>query len=278
MSFRPIRSMRELVVGPLPGNNDLGRKPELRWVHPTSLLVDETYQRDLTTRSKRLIPKLVKGFSWRKFKPPIVVEVDDGLHCIDGQHTAIAAATRGIESIPVFVIEASSIEERAESFVAHNKDRVELTNLQIFQARVAAREEAALDVVSVCKRAGVHLRHISIQTRVDVGDTACVAKILGLVKRQGALKSRMVLESLVKGGRAPISAPEIDATEAVMCLLRPATTVEEMATVVRALSDAGLVQARLDAAQQEKPIKHVLFNRYLNLLERQTGVPRAIAS
>jgi hypothetical protein len=88
----------------------------------------------------------------------------------------------------------------------------------------------------------------------------------------------MVLEALVKGGRAPIGASEIDATEAAMLLVRPATTVDEMAATIRAVSDHGVMEAKMDAAHQGKPHKHALFNRYIAILEKQTGVVRAIAS
>lgn len=266
--LRPIRPLTEL--GPVDPILGLGKKPELRWVEPTSLLVDEVYQRELTTtRSVKLIVSVINNFTWRKLKPPIVVEVDGRLHCINGQHTATAAATLGLKEIPVFVVEAGSLQERADAFVAHNRDQVELTSFHIYRAKLAAGDELALDVANVCQRAGVKLKLINNQSRVDVGDCACIAKIQRLVKRQGVSSARKVLEALVRGGRAPIAAVEIDATEAVMCLARDTTTVEQMASVIRALSDAGLVQARLDALAQEKPVKHVLFNKYIDLLNRQ---------
>ena len=41
----------------------------------------------------------------------------------DGQHTAIGAATRGIDKIPVLVVEAADLTDRASAFVGHNPDR-----------------------------------------------------------------------------------------------------------------------------------------------------------
>jgi two-component system cell cycle response regulator CtrA len=69
--------------------------PETRLVDPVSLVVDEKYQRGLSDRSIRLIRKIVSEWSWLAFKPPIVVEVGERLHVIDGQHTAIGAVTHG---------------------------------------------------------------------------------------------------------------------------------------------------------------------------------------
>lgn len=268
--------MQDLVDGPL-APLDLGQSPELRWVPPASLMVDEAYQRDLSTRSKRLIKSLVKNFAWRKMKPPIVVDTPTGLHCVDGQHTAIAAATRKIPEIPVFVVGAATMSERADSFVAHNRDRIVMTPMDIYRAKVASGDLDALDCVRVCERAGVSLKLFNPNSRIDIGDSMSVGTIQRLVKRQGVVKARMVLEALVKGGRAPIGAAEIDAAEAAMLLVRPATTVDEMASAVRAVSDHGVMEAKMTAAQDGKPHKHALFQSYIAILEKQTGVHRAIA-
>lgn len=276
-TLRSIRPMRELLVDKEP-ESDLGQKPELRWIAPTDILVDASYQRDLTDRSRHLIRRAALEFAWRKMKPPICVDTEDGLHCVDGQHTAIAAATRGLEAIPVFVVGGTTVQERADSFVAHNRNRIVMTSMDVFRAKCAAMDPDALDVANVCRRAGVNLKIGNQQARVDIGDCAAIGKISGLVKRQGVQKARMVLEALVQGGRAPIGAAEIDATEAAMLLVRPQTTTEEMTRVIRALSDHGVIEAKAIAASDGKPHKHVLFEKYIELLEKQTGVHRVAAA
>jgi hypothetical protein len=179
--LRRIHAMTDLIEGPL-GPLDLGQSPELRWVPPASLMVDGAYQRDLSTRSKRLIKNLVNNFAWRKMKPPIVVDTPSGLHCVDGQHTAIAAATRKIPEIPVFVVGAATLSERADSFVAHNRDRIVMTPMDIYRAKVASGDPDALDVVRVCERAGVELKLINPLARVNIGESASVGTIQRLVK------------------------------------------------------------------------------------------------
>ena len=68
----------------------------MKWIAPTDLLVDATYQRDLSERSIRLIRKMIENFNWNRLKPPIVVQVGPAsLHIVDGQHSAIVAATAG---------------------------------------------------------------------------------------------------------------------------------------------------------------------------------------
>ncbi|MDB5584867.1 MAG: hypothetical protein JWR80_10043 [Bradyrhizobium sp.] len=251
--------------------SDLGQRPELRWVDPTSLLVDEGYQRDLGKRSYSLIRGMMQGFAWRKMKPPIVVEVGDGLHCVDGQHTAIAAASIGVPEIPVFVVGAASLGERADSFVAHNKDRIVMQPLDIYRARIAAGDPDAVDCANVCQRAGVRIRQIQPGGKILVGDTGAVGTIQRLVRRRGVQTSRNILQAFVTGGRGPITPAEIDAAEALMVVVRPDTTMEQFARVVRAIGDRGVIESKMKAMTESRPQKHVLLEVYKAMLDRQAG-------
>ncbi len=256
-------------MGPVP--RELGQRPELRWVPPTSLLVDEGYQRDIGRRSYGLIKGMMQNFAWRKMKPPIVVEVGAGLHCVDGQHTAIAAASINITEIPVFVVGAASLGERADSFVAHNRDRIVMQPLDIYRARIAAGDPDAVDCANVCQRAGVRIRQIQPGGKILVGDTGAVGTIQRLVKRRGVQKSRMILEAFVIGGRGPITPPEIDAAEALMVVLRPATTMDQLARIIRAIGDRGVIESKMTAMTQQKPQKHVLLAVYADMMDKQTA-------
>jgi len=67
----------------------------------------------------------VAGWDWAKFKAPVAVMTDAGLELIDGQHTAIAAATHPeIATIPVMIVDVDKRAERAAAFIGHNRDRV----------------------------------------------------------------------------------------------------------------------------------------------------------
>lgn len=260
-SLRPVQSLDALSPSEL-GPLDLGPRPELRWVAPTDLHVDETYQRELGRRSYRLIRELCMNFSWRKLKPPIVCDVDGVLHCVDGQHTAIAAATRGVPEIPVFVIVAGSEQERADAFVGHNSDRIVMTPLEVYRAKLVAGDEDAVDTDTVCRRAGVTLRHPNPMNKPIVGETGAVGIIMSLVRRQGVMKARRVMEGLVKGGRGPISAAEIAAAEGFMCVVAPLMEPDEFARIVRALGGRGVLEARMQAAAMKRPHKHMLLDLY----------------
>lgn len=189
--------------------------PELRVVSPFELYVDETYQRGLSDRSVKLIRKIVSEWSWTAFKPPVVVEVDGRLEVIDGQHTAIGAVTHGgIEAIPVMVVQAESHETRANAFVRHNRDRIQVTATQLHNAMVAAGDEDALTVHQVCERANVKiLRNPPAFAKFNPGETLAVSTITQLVNRRYAAGARRVLDVCVKTGIAPVTAHMIRAVE-----------------------------------------------------------------
>jgi hypothetical protein len=189
--------------------------PEIRNVRPQDLYVDESYQRGLSERSMRLIRKIVSEWSWRAFKPPVVVEVNGRLEVIDGQHTAIGAITHGgIATMPVMVVEAASHENRASAFVRHNRDRIQVTATQLHNAMVAAGDEDALTVHQVCERAGVKiLRNPPQMAKFKVGETLAVSTVTALVNRRHAAGARRVLDICVKAGACPVSAHMIRAVE-----------------------------------------------------------------
>jgi hypothetical protein len=133
--------------------------PIFEMVKRETLLVDEGYQRDSSERSLKLVRKIVAGWDWARNKPPVAVLTDAGLELIDGQHTAIAAATHpDIAEIPVMIIEAPERADRAGAFISHNRDRVAVTATQLHVAAIAAGDAEAQAVQRVCLDAGVTSR------------------------------------------------------------------------------------------------------------------------
>lgn len=193
-------------------------RPVFKTVPIKKMRVDERYQRDPTNRSINLIKKIVKEWDWSAFKPPVVVEVNNVYHVIDGQHTAIAAATHGgFVELPVMLVKADSVAKRADAFVRQNRDRTATTRTQLHYAMLAAGDEDALTIQQVCDRAGVKiLRITATNARYKVGETIAVSAIEKLIARRYALGARKVLEICVKAGCAPITVTYIRAVE---CLL-----------------------------------------------------------
>ncbi|TIN15521.1 MAG: hypothetical protein E5Y51_18095 [Mesorhizobium sp.] len=197
-------------------------EPICERVDPTTLFVDHEYQRTIGEKGRRQIRQIIENFCWTKFKPPICAYAEhDGrtiLKVLDGQHTAIAAASNPhISLIPVMIVEAPDTQSQAAAFVGQNTQRLGVTPLQIHQAAVLAQEENALDVQNVCNRAGVRVLHcLPGSGRYKPGDTIAIAAIRGLVSRRTSMGARVILEVLAKAHLAPITALHIKAADYLM--------------------------------------------------------------
>jgi hypothetical protein len=226
-------------------------------VDPRTLVVEASYQRDLSPKSVALIRKIALRWDWRRFRPPVVVMSDAGGLVIDGQHTCAGAVSRGLTSIPVQVIDAPEIKVRAETFVGLNKDRLALTPVQLHHAAVAAGDETAITVEQVCHRAGVTIvRSAYGAYKWKPGETMAVNAIRDLIDRRGAMKARMLLQALAQAGCAPVAAHEIKAAEHLFSHDDFAGELEpladgggaDLALVVKALGDGAAKDAKMFAA------------------------------
>lgn len=216
-----MTEVRKIKSLPLPSDlarAKIGERPKIIRLNPADLSVDAGYQRDLSRKSVNLIHKLVSGWDWRRFKPPVVAKVGDAWHVIDGQHTAIAAVSHGgIGEIDVMVVDAEAAVDRAKAFIGHNRDRVAITNTQLFFAAAAAGDEDALTVSQVCDRAGATiLRNPSPGRAFRPGEVIAVSALVQLVRRRSAAKARVVVETLVQAKAAPLSADLIRAVDYVL--------------------------------------------------------------
>lgn len=202
----------------------LSEPPELRLVSPTSLRVEPAYQRDLSGKSIKLIRKIVIGFDWIKFKPPICAETPDGLFVIDGQHTAIAAASHPeIKTIPVMVVKAVRIERRAEAFVAHNRDRLTMTPAQVFYGDVAAGRQDAIAVLKAVTAAGGAIPRLPVQRNyAKPGQVTAVGELRKLCGAGGAALVERIVRIAVIAKASPISLT-------IICALRSILTEKKYA-------------------------------------------------
>lgn len=263
-----LRKVQPMAMPDVTPAAEPGGLPELGAADPASLLVDETYQRNLSERSVSLIRRIVAEWSWAAFKPPIVVRVDGGLHVIDGQHTAIAAATHpGIAEIPVLIVDAPDASARAAAFVRHNRDRVNITKPQVHYAMLAAGDEDALTIAQACERAGARvLRSPPSHGLYEPGDCMAVTTLYTLLNRRYAAGLRRVLQICAEAELAPISALLLKAVEAVLfdAALSGSFTDEDVTAVL--LKDAEGVEraARVFAAKHS-----VLINQAAGIVLAQ---------
>lgn len=211
VSSPPVENMRAVCGIDMPARAEPATvdpsPPETRLVSPTSLFVEPAYQRDLSGKSIKLIRKIVTGWEWSKFKPPVVADQGGKLFVIDGQHTAIAAATHpGIEKIPVFVVPVDQVEKRADSFVSHNRERINMTPFQVFHAEAAAKDKQAMEVLKIVVECGASIpRSQPAKGRAGVGTIVCVGEVRRAYRKQGPDVLRRVLRIAVAAKHAPIT-------------------------------------------------------------------------
>ncbi len=197
--------------------------PIVEYVDPRSLWVDPAYQRSLSERSMRMLRRIVEGFDWTKLKPPICAYAEDAagnttLRVLDGQHTAIAAASNPhVDKIPVMIVEAADTRAQAEAFIGQNADRLAMTATQMHVAAVAAGDEEAAEMERAAERAGVTiLRGPPSRADYRPGQTIAVSAIKGLIARIGFDEAARVLSILSAAGLGPIKADHIRAVERLL--------------------------------------------------------------
>lgn len=222
--------------------------PEIVWIAPTELWIDESYQRNLTPRSIKRIQKIMAGWRWEHYGVPNVDRdrVADRLSLIDGQHTAIAAATLGIPKIPVLITETGEVRKRALAFVSRNDDRVQVTGLQKHRANVVGEDPETLEIEAACSAAGIRiLRFTSPKQNYAPGETVSLTTVRLLFRQYGAVNASKVLRSV--RGCAPVRADDIKAatkllldpiyrdavSEETLARLHTAAAPEEIATEAR---------------------------------------------
>lgn len=189
--------------------------PTMLWLRPLDLHVDEAYQRNLSRSSIKLISRIVQSWNWTHFKPPIVVKDEESntFYVLDGQHTAIAAASHpSIDKIPVMVVDAEHVSDRAKAFIGHNKDRIAVSPTQLHHSAIIARDVEALEIDATCREAGITiLRQIPQKGVFKPGETTALNSIRSLMRKLGAEKCRIVLACLARAGRAPVRSDEMKA-------------------------------------------------------------------
>ena len=161
-------------------------------IHPSELWVDGSYPRDLSTKSLKLIEKLVREWDWRRFSIPVVTKVDGAWHVIDGQHNVVAALSHGaIGEIYVMVVDSDTASDRADAVLGHNRDRIAVTSGELFFAAAVAGDEDVATALAVCERAGATvLRNPTPGRPFRPGEFIAVVALMKLVRRRSARQAQ----------------------------------------------------------------------------------------
>lgn len=257
--MRSVKAIGLAGVEPGMAETDL---PEFLWVDPATLLIDGVYQRNLSEKGLQLIRKIVRRWDWRRFKPPIVARTEEGLEVIDGQHTAIGAATHpDVAQIPVMLVSAAERTSRAAAFIGHNRDQLGMTPMQMHFAAVAAGDEDAQTIDQVCHRAGVTiLRSTPANGIWKARETVAVKAIGALINRRGAQRARIIIQVLADARCGPITSGQLKAVEMLLHSEEYASEVtpEDLTNAVMALGPQAAQDAAVFAAAHKLPLWRAL--------------------
>ncbi len=252
-SLRPVRRLSLPAFKRRAANTCAQARPDLRWLPLSSLVIDDTYQRALSNRSVRLISQIVSDWNWYHVKALSVLQSGDRYEIVDGQHTAIAAATHGgIADLPCLVLPRTTTAEAASAFVGINTHRVALTAANLFRASLASGDDLTLAVVDAARAARATLLTIPPSDgRFAPGSVIAVGALKQIATKKGRAGLARVLQIGVDARLAPITAPAMKAIALLLWSAKYKTGCDDgdIATVLRAESWPELeAQARLRAA------------------------------
>lgn len=188
---------------------DPGEVPALDWIDKTLIAVDPLYQRPLDAERAAAI---AKAFAWRSFGALVVVPAGDGYHVTDGQHRLEAAKLHPkVTHVPAVIVQAETVQDKAGVFVAVNRDRKNVSALELFFAELAAGDERAIQTLKLCQRVGLHIPKCPGNFKTN--DTIAVAQIGALVNSYTESRVVELLTVAAAGNFAPVTAAQLRAVE-----------------------------------------------------------------
>lgn len=274
-----IRVIAPIGIGGLVPSVPPTGMPIFETINPAGLFVDPTYQRDIGERGVRRIRRMIEGFDWAKFKPPICAYAQhEGvtvLKVLDGQHTAIAAASNpNVDEIPVMIVEAEDTISQAKAFIGQNTQSLGVTNLQLHQAAVAAADEDALTLELTCTAANVKLlRAPNSYTGDGSRQSIAVKQIESLIARRGRIAARQVLEVIANAERGPITATHIKAVDLLLSEREYADLIthDDLTSAIVDLLYTAEDEAKLFSATHKVPLWRALAIVWFRKCKKRRG-------
>jgi hypothetical protein len=178
-----------------------GPAPSLSWIPVADLVIDRSYQRDVSRAGSINIQRIADQFEWSKFSPVIVAPIEGGrFSIIDGQHRATAALLRGIESIPCQTVHIDRARQ-AEAFAAINGNTTRVTPQVVYYARLTGKDPLAEEMSRVLAAAGVTVCRGSRTLRdMRRGETGAVSALFKLQKKFGSETLIAALQCVTETG------------------------------------------------------------------------------
>lgn len=196
---------------------DPGEPPALDWIDKDLIEVDPAYQRSLDDGR---VQRILDWFAWDSFGALVVAPHPFGgkYSVIDGQHRLAAAKLHPkVSTVPAVIINSTGTAKEAETFVVLNRERKNVTALELYWAQLAAGDADAETIKQVAERAGITiLRTPPSNAHYRPSETVSISAIRGLVDRRGAMRGREILEVLAGADLAPIRGEFIRAAELLL--------------------------------------------------------------
>lgn len=152
MTFRAID-----IAGFTPATLRDQQAPTMMWADLGQMVIDERYQRAISTAGRRAIQRIADDWDWTKYQPVLVAATPDGrLAVVDGQHRAHAAAVAGLTSLPAMVVPMTP-SQQAAAFTSINTSRIRLSGANVFKGKLASGDPVAVEAARLCEAAGCRL-------------------------------------------------------------------------------------------------------------------------
>ena len=249
-ALRPILALRTEEKFPVV----MGPPPQLIMLRPDQLFVNDDYQRSLSGSSEDHILRMARRWDWMAYQAPNVAATEhpDIYEVLDGQHTVTAAVTNGsIPLLPCLLSSASSLSEKAGSFIKINTQRKTLTPVDVFNARVAAQDDAAIGVTCALSAANCELLAVPpSDRRWKPGHTMAVGTLLAIMRSRGEARLTTLLVIAKAAGAAPTSANLLKALDIAVPLALPSSIEQRIIDMLRG-AGPGRIEMKAFALSKE---------------------------
>jgi hypothetical protein len=121
----------------------------------STLKIDERYQRPLDAKR---VQKIVREFDARRFGVLEISQRNGKAAVFDGQHRLAAAQKLGHKDVPCLIHSNLAPEEEAELFIALQRERRGINQVDQFKARCFMGDELAQDMAAIVDRCGFQIR------------------------------------------------------------------------------------------------------------------------
>jgi hypothetical protein len=252
---------------------DPGEVPVLDWIDKALITVDPLYQRPLDAERAATI---AKAFSWRSFGALVVVPAGDGYHVTDGQHRLEAAKLHPkVTHVPAVIVQVETIQSEAGMFVDINKNRKNVSALELFFAELAAETGNAAETLKAAQAAGIRIPKYPGNYRPN--DTVAVGALQALVANYAEGRVQAILAAVAAPGFKPISVAQIKAVECLLTDPEFAPQIEsgDLAALLKAVGTTLDGEARRFAATHCTPFWKALASTWFQKCKKRRAPAKA---